>query len=77
MQNYNHYPSYTSKQMLQIEKKKCFIELGKFLNQFSNSWKIIKMLLKMVNVMKEYMHYGTMVKYYKGMKKQGLKDRII
>ena len=37
MQNYNHYPSYTSKQMLQIEKKKCFIELGKFLNQFSKN----------------------------------------
>ena len=34
-QNYNQKYSYTSKQMLQLDKKKCFVELGKFLSQFS------------------------------------------
>ena len=35
MQNYNQNHSYTNKQMLQINKKQRFIELGRFLNQFS------------------------------------------
>ena len=35
LQNYNQNHSYTNKQMLQINKKQSFIELGRFLNQFS------------------------------------------
>lgn len=36
-QNYNQIHSYTSKQMLQIDKIKAFATLGKFLGQFSES----------------------------------------
>ena len=36
VQNYNQIYSYPNKQMLQFEKKKCFVELGKFLSQFSS-----------------------------------------
>ncbi len=28
------------------------------------------------NAMKKYMHYGTMVRYCKGMKRQGLRAKI-
>ena len=37
VQNYNQIYSYPNKQMLQSEKIKCFVELGKFLLQFSDS----------------------------------------
>ena len=36
VQNYNQIYSYPNKQMLQFEKIKCFVELGKFLSQFSS-----------------------------------------
>ena len=34
VQNYNQIYSYPNKQMLQSEKIKCFVALGKFLSQF-------------------------------------------
>ena len=47
------------------------------LSQYSNNWKSIMRQLKKGNAMKKYMLYGTMDRYYKRMKRQGLKVKII